>query len=158
MWATIVAKLLGSVSGVPEGVIDYYKEKNKLKQELKKAKIQGKIDVAKAKAERAAKEQTHVHTWETMYLKMQELSSKDEIVLAVFLWPIVGVFIPVVQDYVVIGFDYLERIPLWWVGITVTLSLAIYGIRHRNAARIAAPGLRDSEVIAKTDDPADNSA
>ena len=143
MWATLVGKLVG---GLPESVVGYYKEKNALKQELKKAKLEGKIAIARAQAERKASEQVHGQTWEMAYLAMQAKSYKDEIVLAVFLWPLVGVFIPVVQDYVMTGFDYLGNIPSWWVGLTVAISLAIYGIRHKNANRIAAPGLKDADV------------
>ena len=143
MWATLIAKLVGTL---PESVVGYYREKNQLKQELKKAKLQGKIDLARAAVERRIAEQAHAQTWEMAYLGMQAKSYKDEIVLAVFLWPLVGVFVPVVQDYVMVGFDYLGNIPAWWVGLTVAISLAIYGIRHKNANRIAAPGLKDADV------------
>lgn len=151
MWATLISKIVGTL---PESVVGYYKEKNRLKQELKKAKLQGKIDIAKAKAERAAREQAHTHTWETLYVKMQSNSWKDEIVLAVFLWPFVGVFIPSVQDYVLTGFEYLQDVPYWWTGLAVAISLAIYGIRHRNANRINAPGLREQDVIGNDDEEA----
>lgn len=143
MWATVLKSLVGTL---PESLVGYFTQKQKLKQDLKLAKLQGKISIATAKAERKAAEQTHTHTWETMYVKMQQNSYKDEIVLAVFLWPFVGVFIPVVQDYVLTGFDYLKQVPPWWVGLAVAISLAIYGIRHKNANRISAPGLRDSQV------------
>ena len=149
MWATLLGKLVG---GLPESVVGYFNEKQKLKQNLKMTKIQGKIDIAKAKAERAAREQEHTHTWENMYVKLQSTSYKDEIVLFVFLWPFVGVFIPGVQDYVLTGFDYLIKVPYWWVGLTVSISLAIYGIRHRNAAKISAPGLRKEDIIKDEDD------
>lgn len=151
MWATLLGKLVG---GLPESVVGYFKNKMELKQKLKMTKLQGKIDIAKAKADRAAREQAHTHTWETLYVKMQSNSWKDEIVLGVFLWPFVGVFIPGVQDYVLTGFDYLQDVPYWWTGLAVAISLAIYGIRHRNANRINAPGLRDQDVIGKADEEA----
>lgn len=144
MWATLIGKIVGTL---PESVVGYYKEKNRLKQELKKTKLQGKIDIARAKIDRLAKEQAHTHTWETMYVKMQENSWKDEIVLAIFLWPFVGVFIPEVQDHVLKGFEYLAKVPYWWTGLAVTISLAIYGIRHKNANKISAPGLRNKDVV-----------
>lgn len=144
MWATIVAKLVGTL---PESLVGYFETKQKLKQNLKLAKLEGKIAIAKAKSDRQAAEQAHVHTWETMYVKMQENSWKDEVVLTVFLWPFVGVFIPGVQDYVLNGFDYLANVPYWWTGLTVAISLAIYGIRHKNANRISAPGLRNKDVV-----------
>lgn len=146
MWATLVAKLIGTL---PESLVGYFKEKQKLKQTLKLTKIKAKISLAEAKSQRLDREQTHTYSWEMLYLKMQETSWKDEIVLGVFLWPFVGVFIPVVQDYVLIGFDYLAKVPYWWVGFTVVICSAIYGIRQKNAAKISAPGLRDSEVEGK---------
>jgi len=143
MWTKFISSLIGTI---PSDVIDYYKTKRKLKHELKLAKIQGKIDEQTAKNARLAAEQTHVHDWEMTYLGMQVTSSKDEAVLAVFLWPFVGVFIPGVQDYVLQGFDYLAKVPYWWSGVVVTLALAIYGIRHKNAQRINAPGLRKQDI------------
>ena len=146
MWATIVAKLAGTL---PETLVGYFKKKQELKQELRLAKLQGKIDLQNAKAKRKAAEQIHIHSWEMMYVKMQENSWKDEIVLAVILWPFVGVFIPVVQDYVLVGFDYLAKVPYWWVGLAVVLCSAIYGIRQKNANRISAPGLRNEDIVRK---------
>ena len=131
---------LGQVAG------EYFKERQKLKQELKLTKLQGSIDIAKAKAQAKIAQQEHIHDWEQTYVNMQRESLKDEAVLAVVLFPYIGAFIPVVQDYVLVGFQYLNRMPYWAVGLTVTIFLAIYGIRHRNASRIASPGLRDKDV------------
>jgi hypothetical protein len=36
--------------------------------------------------------------------------------------------------------------PYWSVGLTVAIMLAIYGIRHKRAAQINAPGLRKQDV------------
>lgn len=146
MFATILAKLAGTL---PESLVKYFQKKQELKQILKLTKIKGKITLANARAERASREQRHIQTWETMYVKMQENSWKDEIVLIVFLWPFVGVFIPGVQDHVLIGFDYLAKVPYWWVGLAVVISSAIYGIRQKNANKIQAPGIRDQDVVGK---------
>jgi len=143
MWSTLLSKLAGTL---PDSVIGYYKEKRKLKNALKLAKLDGKIAIQKAADERKAAQQHHIQTWEMSYVNQQRESIKDEIVLAVFLWPFVGVFIPGVQDYVLLGFDYLAKVPYWWVGLVVSISLAIYGIRHRQASKIQAPGLRTSDT------------
>ena len=143
MWATIVAKLIGTL---PESLVGYFEAKQKLKQELKLAKLRGKITRQEAKDARLASDQKFKQEWSMAYVRAQATSYKDEIVLAVFLWPFVGVFIPVVQDHVLTGFTYLAKVPYWWVGLSVAISLAIYGIRHKNADKISAPGLRDSEV------------
>ena len=129
---------LKSLFGLGEVAGEFFKERQRLKSELKLAQLQGKIDLAKAEAQAKIMQQEHVQTWEQTYVNAQASSKKDEVVLAVV--------IPVVQDYILTGFQYLNEMPYWAVGLTVTIFLAIYGIRHRNASKINAPGLRDKDV------------
>jgi len=84
MWATLVGKIIG---GLPESVVNYYKRKKELEQELKLAKLTGKIKLANAKAERKASAQQHTQDWEKTYVALQRDSWKDELVLIVFLCP-----------------------------------------------------------------------
>lgn len=143
MFQTILKFLSG---GPAEQIGEYFNQRQKLKQELKITKIQGKIAIATATAKAKIAQQEHIQTWEQTYVNMQRESLKDEVVLGVVLLPYVGAFIPGVQDYVIIGFGYLDKMPYWAIGLTVTILLAIYGIRHKNASRISAPGLKDSDV------------
>lgn len=139
-----ILKLLGGDFAGKVG--DFFIEKQKLKNQLKLTKLEGQIRLETAKVEAKIAQQQHIQTWEQSYVNMQATSSKDEVVLAVVLFPYIGAFIPVVQDYVLTGFQYLDKMPVWAVGLTVTIFLAIYGIRHRNASKINAPGLRDKDV------------
>lgn len=141
---------LKSLFGLGEIAGEYLKERQKLKNDLKLAKLKGEIDLQTAKVKAAIAQQEHVQTWEQTYVNAQASSKKDEVVLGVILFPYVGAFIPGVQDYILVGFQYLDAMPYWAVGLTVTILLAIYGIRHKNAAKIQAPGLRDKDV---TDEP-----
>jgi len=142
-----VLKLLGGEFAGKVG--DYFVERQKLKNQLKLTKLEGQIRLETAKVEAAIEQQRHIATWEQTFVNMQASSNKDEVVLGVVLIPYVGAFIPVVQDYILVGFQYLEQMPYWAVGLTVTIFLAIYGIRHKNASRINAPGLRDGDVADK---------
>lgn len=142
LWSSIVGKLLGTVS---EKVADYYIQRQELKNKLEQTKLEGKIELTRAKFQAKARQQEMVHTWEMAQLNNSGV--KDEVVLGVLLAPYVGAFIPVVQDYVLVGFGYLAQMPYWAVGLTVTIMLAVYGIRHRNASNINAPGLRAEDVI-----------
>lgn len=146
IWAKVVSTLAGTL---PETLLTYYQQKQSLKHELVLTKLQGKIQLEEAKAARKAAEMKHTHDWEMTYINNQATSWKDELVLLVFLWPFVGVFIPGLQDYVLTGYDYLAKVPYWWVGLSVAISLAIYGIRQKNASRISAPGLREEDVESK---------
>jgi hypothetical protein len=137
---------LKSLFGLGEIAGEYFVKRQELKHGLKLAKLQGDIDIANAKVQAAIAQQQHVQNWEQTYVNQQATSVKDEVVLAVVLFPYIGAFIPVVQDYILTGFQYLADMPYWAVGLTVTICLAIYGIRHKNASRIQAPGLRDKDV------------
>lgn len=137
---------LSKLFGLGEIAGEYLKERQRLKNELKLAKLKGQIDLANAKVQAAIEQQRHISTWEQTYVNMQASSFKDEVVLGVVLFPYIGAFVPYVQDYILVGFQYLDQMPYWAVGLTVTICLAIYGIRHRNANKINAPGLRDKDV------------
>lgn len=135
-------KFLGG--GTAEQIGEYFAEKQKLKQELKLTKLQGEIALQTAKYRAAITREANTHGWEMA--QIANSGFKDEVVLGVLLLPYVGAFIPGIQDYVLVGFGYLDKMPYWAVGLTVTIFLAIYGIRHKNASRISAPGLKDSDV------------
>ena len=137
-------KFLGG--GAAEQIGTYFTERQQLKQQLKLAKLNGKISFQNAKYQAKAAAQAHTNSWEMAQIANSGI--KDEIVLAVLLLPYVGAFIPVVQDYVLKGFDILAKMPPWAIGLTVTIMLAVYGIRHKNASRLAAPGLTDKDVAA----------
>lgn len=139
-----------SLFGLGEIAGEYLKDRQKLKSQLKLAKLQGQIDLETARFAAKAAQQQHIQTWEQSYVNQQATSFKDEVVLFVVLFPYIGAFIPGVQDYILVGFQYLEQMPYWAVGLTVTIFLAIYGIRHKNASRIQAPGLRDKDVANET--------
>lgn len=142
-----ILKLLGGEFAGKVG--DYFVQRQQLKNELKLAKLRGEIDLQAAKVQAAIAQQQHIANWEMAQLANSGI--KDEIVLAVLLIPYVGAFIPRVQDYILVGFQYLDQMPYWAVGLTVTIFLAIYGIRHRNASKINAPGLRDTDVSGGSD-------
>ena len=148
MWNSLL-KFLGG--GVAEQVGEYFTQRQALKNQLKLTQLEGKIRLENAKVEAAIAQQKHIASWEQTFVNMQATSIKDEVVLAVVLFPYIGAFIPVVQDYILVGFQYLEQMPYWAVGLTVTICLAIYGIRHKNAASIQAPGLRDKDVAGEND-------
>lgn len=144
-----ILKLLGGEFAGKVG--DYFVERQKLKNQLKLTQLEGKIRLETAKVEAAIAQQQHISTWEQTYVELQASSIKDEVVLVVVLAPYIGAFIPGVQDYVIVGFQYLDQMPYWAVGLTVTICLAIYGIRHKNAGKLSAPGLRDKDVENSTE-------
>ena len=136
MWTKLLSFLSGNTA---EKIGEYFVKRQELKNQLKLTRLEGKIGLERAKFEALAAREKHVHDWEMASLANSGF--KDEVVLIVLLLPYVGSFIPKVQDYVLVGFQYLDQMPYWAVGLTVTIFLAIYGIRHRNASKLNAPGL-----------------
>lgn len=131
-------------AGSAKQIGEYFVEKRRLKQELKLTKLNGKIALQTAKFQAKIAQKESTHSWEMA--QIANSGFKDEVVLFVILFPYIGAFIPGIQDHILVGFGYLDKMPYWAVGLTVTILLAIYGIRHKNASRLAAPGLRDKDV------------
>ena len=86
-------------------------------------------------------EEEYTRWWETFYMKQQKGSWKDEIILAVLLFPYIGSFIPWLQDYVAEGWQVIGTAPTWWNSATLVVCLAIYGVRHVNIRKIVSKGL-----------------
>lgn len=124
MWGSIVSALLSKVA--PK-VADYYIKKQELKAEVEIETLRGKAAWQKALTQRASESEGRDHEWE---LAMIENSGwKDEWVLGLISLPLIGVFIPQMQEGVLRGFDILSGTPMWYQGMVVTIFFAVYGIR-----------------------------
>lgn len=135
---------LKSLLGIGEIAGEYLKERQRLKNELKLKELEGKARLVEAKYNALARQQERMHSWEMA--QIQNSGYKDEVVLFILAYPYVGSFVPGLQGSIKVGFQHLAQMPTWAVGLTVAIFLAIYGIRHRNAERINAPGLRDRDI------------
>ena len=124
----MIGKLLAKVLG--QGgtqVVEYFDTKQKLKQALKLTKLQGKIEIEKAKANAKIKSAEHAHEWSLEQIKNS--GWKDEYVLVVLSVALIGCFIPGVQSYVLAGFGILEQTPEWYRWLVITVFAAVYGIK-----------------------------
>lgn len=121
--------LLGIGSAIVSGVSDYFKGK----QEINKTKLEGDIKVlvaeAEAKVRRLEKESEQDYDLDKLATQNMEKSWKDELILIIFLAPVVMCFIPEYQVYVTNGFASLALVPDWYMGILVGMIVVIYGMR-----------------------------
>lgn len=124
MWSTIVSSLLGSVA---PSVAEYYIDKQKLKHERKLEQIRGKIAYEKAKTQRASESEGRDHDWEIESIRNSGI--KDEWILLLLSIPLVLVFIPYTQPYVMDGFRVLETTPEWYRWLILLIFTSVYGIR-----------------------------
>ncbi len=85
--------------------------------------------------------------WESLMADQARSSYKDEWVLFLLSVPAIGVFIPRIQEHIMVGFSYLEKCPKWYQLLLVTVFLATYGIRYWRRSQF------DTEVSPSTPSP-----
>jgi hypothetical protein len=114
IWGTVLKGIVGD--GIGNNIVDYYKKKAELKQALHERKLE------------LIKEGLHADAaWEIEQIKNS--GWKDEFVLILLSIPLIGVFIPKMQPYVLNGFAILETTPAWYRWLILAIFTAIYGIR-----------------------------
>jgi len=125
----VINKILSFITGAPvEAGVKYFQRKAELKQELKLKKLEGQLADQEARNNNAEKRAEENHSWEMGHVSQMN-GYKDEFVLGVVSTPVIMGFIPGLDKYALAGFDVLEKMPLWYQILLVTIYLAIYGIR-----------------------------
>ena len=121
---SLLGKIVGTITGP---AVDYFKQKQQLKYDLKLKTMEGKIKQEEAKANRAIKELDSDTAWELKQLEQQ--GWKDDQVLILISIPLVLVFIPSMAPYIFQGFSILATTPEWYRWLIMLIFTAIYGIR-----------------------------
>ena len=105
----------------------------KAKAEAAIVTIQAKADIEKAKALSATKlaEQGQAQNFDLDRLAMEQMSKswKDELILVIFLAPMVLAFIPGMDGYALAGFEVVAKMPQWYQYIVIGMVVVIYGMR-----------------------------
>ena len=124
----MLAKLISTVTGQPlTEVVGFFRDKQKLKNDFKLAKLRAKVAGERAKEERSKQADSNNHEWSV--LQIRNSGWKDEFVLLVISTPFILNFIPGMSKYVQDGFKNLENTPVWYQVMLVTIFFAIYGIK-----------------------------
>ena len=122
--------LIGTLGGaIVGGISNYFNTK----QEIKKVKVEAekKVIVAEAEAKitRMMRESEQDFGLDKLSVQDMRTSWKDELVLLIFLIPLVLSFVPEYQHYVEEGFKALEKAPDWYMAILIGMIVVIYGMR-----------------------------
>ena len=115
------------LSGLTGPVAGYFQKRQELKYQLKLTKLESKIKIEEARANRKAKELEADTNWELMQLQKQ--GWKDDWILILLSIPLVMAFIPQLTIYVYAGFAVLAQTPEWYRWLIMLIFTAIYGIR-----------------------------
>ena len=122
--------IIGSIgSAIIGGVSDYFKGKNEIKKvQVEADKLLIKAE-AESKAKRLEREAEMDYDLDRIAMQNMEKSWKDEVILVIWLTPVVMSFIPEWQPYVVVGFASLALVPDWYMYILIGIVTVIYGMR-----------------------------
>jgi len=124
LWESIVGSLIGKVA--PK-VADYYTKKIELKAQIEVETLKGKIAWEQALTKRASESEGRDADWEMESIKNSGF--KDEFVLIVLSIPMILVFFPWTQPYILQGFENLQQTPDWYRWLTTMIYAATFGIR-----------------------------
>ncbi|NTV26673.1 MAG: hypothetical protein HGB01_10770 [Chlorobiaceae bacterium] len=108
--------------GLVKGLIDNKKAKQEkqLEIDLKKMENQAALDMADQKA---------TTDYDLASLDASKTSWKDEYLTILLSMPVIGSFLPGIQDYVVNGWGYLAKAPQWFQISFIGVIAATFGLR-----------------------------
>ena len=116
-------------SAIVSGISGYFKDKN----EIKKVQVEADKLLIRAEAESKAKrlEREAEMDYDLDRIAMQNMDKtwKDELILLIWLVPVILSFIPEYQHIVVNGFAALGLVPDWYMYILIGMITVIYGMR-----------------------------
>jgi cation transport ATPase len=98
-------------------------------QKISQAKTDAEITTIKAQADRQASAQDQNYDLDRLAMENMSKSWKDEVILAVFLAPMIMAFIPGLESYALAGFGVMAQMPQWYQYIIIGMVVVIYGMR-----------------------------
>ena len=99
------------------------------KQKVAQAKTEAEITTIKAQADRQASAQDQNYDLDRLAMENMSKSWKDEVILTVFLAPMIMAFIPGFESYALAGFGVMAQMPQWYQYIIIGMVVVIYGMR-----------------------------
>ena len=123
----VIELLGGLLGGVPKAIGDYFTTKAQAEHTEVIRKLEFEDALHKRRIELIAQGMHADASWELEQIRNS--GSKDEWVLFLLSIPLVGCFVPGLDDWVMRGFEVLEKTPSWYQWMIMLIFTAIYGIR-----------------------------
>lgn len=141
MWnflGALVSPVAGAFSSYAEG-----------KAKIKKAKIEAKVAKHKADAARYTKQAEIKADWDMEALYQSRNSWKDEFVMLIWFLPVILLFIPYTQQYVVTGFAALNEAPYGYWLVLFGVVANVFGLRwlFQNKIEKAISSMRKEKAV-----------
>lgn len=121
--------MLSIGASIITGISDYFKGRNEIKKVELEADKMLVMAETQAKIDKLKKEAEMDYDLDKTAMQNMENSWKDELILIIWLTPVIMSFIPDLQPYVATGFASLSLVPDWYMYILVGMIVVIYGMR-----------------------------
>ena len=129
MWGSIIGAVTNTVGGYLKGKQEIAGAKLKGKLVEIEAEAETKLAIAKGKIRMAEDGQMQNFNLDLVAMKNMEKSYKDELILIVFMTPMVLAFIPSMDVYALRGFEVIQQMPEWYQYVIIGMVVVIYGMR-----------------------------
>ena len=116
-------------SAIVSGISGYFQDKNEIKKVQVEADKLLIMAEAESKAKRLEREAEMDYDLDRIAMQNMDKSWKDDLILLIWLTPVVMSFVPEWQPYVLAGFASLALVPDWYMYILVGMVTVIYGMR-----------------------------
>lgn len=114
---------------VVEGVVDTVKGNREAKKAISDKELEIKLKALDHRAKMQLADQSATTNYDIEALKASGSTWKDEYLTILLSLPVIGSFVPIVQDYVVVGWGYIEKAPLWFQTSFIGVIAATFGLR-----------------------------
>ena len=125
----MVGGLVTLGSAIVSGISGYFKDKNEIKKVQVEADKLLIMAEAESKAKRLEREAEMDYDLDRIAMQNMDKTWKDELILLIWLVPVILSFIPEYQHIVVNGFAALGLVPDWYMYILIGMITVIYGMR-----------------------------
>ena len=125
----MVGGLVTLGSAIVSGISGYFKDKHEIKKVQVEADKLLIMAEAESKAKRLEREAEMDYDLDRIAMQNMDKSWKDELILLIWLTPVIMCFIPEYHVYVTNGFASLALVPDWYMYILVGMVTVIYGMR-----------------------------
>ena len=116
-------------NAIVSGISGYFKDKHEIKKVQVEADKLLIMAEAESKAKRLEREAEMDYDLDRIAMQNMDKSWKDELILLIWLTPVIMCFIPEYHVYVTNGFASLALVPDWYMYILVGMVTVIYGMR-----------------------------
>ena len=116
-------------NAIVSGISVYFKDKHEIKKVQVEADKLLIMAEAESKAKRLEREAEMDYDLDRIAMQNMDKSWKDELILLIWLTPVIMCFIPEYHVYVTNGFASLALVPDWYMYILVGMVTVIYGMR-----------------------------